>query len=106
MKIKVNNKYLNVNLVKGFLNRFKSLKFVLEPIDEVYLFESKKRFNTYFFCQRVDIIMTDINNKILYMYPKIKTEKRIHYKRKAHNIYVFPLNSCQYFKIGDILDIK
>ena len=106
MKVKVGKKYLNVNLVYGFFDKLKSLKFVLETIEEVFLFPNCKAFNTYFFCQRVDIIMTDVNNKILYMYPKIKTEKRIHYKRKVHNTYIFPLDSCKEFKIGDTLVIK
>ena len=106
MKVKVGNKKLDVNLIYGFFQKFKSLKFVLTPIDEVYLFANCRHFNTYFFCQKVDIIMTDVNNQILYMYPKMKTEKRTGYKRKVHNTYVFPLNSCQYFKIGDTLDIK
>lgn len=105
MKIKIGKKKININIILGFINRFKCLKFKFEPITEGYLYPKHKRCSTYYFCQKVDIIMTDKENTILYMYPNLKTEKRIHYKRKVYNTYILPLNSCEKLNIGDKLQI-
>lgn len=106
MKIEINKKKLKINEINGFWNRFKILKFELKPLkNEVILFSKRKFLSTYFFCQKVDIIMTDENNVIIYMYPKIKSEKRIFYKRKVYNTYILPLGSCEHFKINDKLKI-
>ena len=50
--------------------------------------------------------MTDKENTIIYMYPNLKSEKRIHYKRKVFNTFILPLNSCEKLKIGKKLKIE
>ena len=106
MKIKIGNKKIKVSSINGFFNRFKCMKFVFEPIKEGFRFENCKKINTYFFCQKVDIVMTDIDNKILYMYPNLKTEKKIRKKKNVYYTYILPLSSCDKLNIGDILKIE
>lgn len=107
MKLRVNKKDIKVSAINGFLGRFKCMKFVLEPLKNTgFLFEKRKFLSTYFFCQNVDVVMTDKDNIIKYMYPNLGSEKRIHYKRKVYNTYILPLNTCENLKIGEKLDIK
>lgn len=105
MKIVIDQKKIKINTIIGFINRFKCLKFKLEPIDEGYLYPNHRRCSTYYFCQKVDIVMTDSEDNILYMYPNLKTEKRIHYKRRVYNTYILPLHSCEKLNIGEKLKI-
>ena len=106
MKLKINKKYINITPVEGLFNRFKCMKFKLETITEGYLFEKHNFINTYFFCQRVDIIMTDKENKIIRMYQNLNTEKFKFWKRKVYNTFILPLGSCKNYNIGDKLKIK
>ena len=106
MKIKIGNKNIKINKVDGFFNRFKCMKFVFEPIKEGFYFEKQKKINTYFFCQNVDIVMTDTDNKILYMYPNLRTEKKIRKKKNVYYTYILPLSSCDKLNIGDTLNIN
>jgi len=88
-----------------FIDRFKSLKFVLPKIDYGIKLPKKKCANTYFFCQRVDVCFTDKDDKILYLYEKVKSEKKIR-KIKAKNVYFLPLGTCEKLKIGEKIELK
>ncbi|MCI8347690.1 MAG: hypothetical protein HFJ12_07090 [Bacilli bacterium] len=105
MKLNLGKNKLNIRKVDGFWNRFKMLKFDLQPLKEGILLENRKFLSTYFFCQKVDIVMTDSDYNILYMYKKLKSEKRIFYKRRVHNTYILPLGSCDFLEIGQKLRI-
>lgn len=105
MKLKINNKTIKVNKVDGFINRYKILKFDLHPLKEIILFEKRKFLSTYFFCQRVDVVMTDKDNMIIYIYENVKSEKRIHYKRKVYNTYILPAKMAKYLNSGEKLNI-
>lgn len=105
MKIIINNKSLNVIEYNKIFEKFKGLKFYFEPIENAYRFNSRYA-NTYFLCQRIDLVMTDINNTIVYLYPNLKTEKIIFPKFKSRYIYFLPLDSCKYLKVGEKIEIK
>lgn len=105
MYIKVKNKKIEIKELKTIKERFKSLKFELNVIDYGIKIPNKKIASTYFFCQKVDICFTDKDNKILYLYENIKSEKRI-IKLKAKNVYFLPLNTCKNLKINEKLNIK
>lgn len=105
MKIKINNKTIDVIEKNRFFDKFKGIKCVLEPIKEAYQFRSHYA-NTYFLFQLVDVVMTDENDKILYMYPNCKTEKFIFPKRKVKYTYFLPLGACDYLEINQKLDIQ
>ena len=77
----------------------------LDKIDFGIKIPKKKSASTYLFCQRVDICFTDKDDKILYLYENVKTEKRF-FKFKAYNVYYLPLNTCSELKIGDKLNVK
>lgn len=104
MYLKIKKKKYEVLQVDKFWERFKCMKFVLEPLDRIFLFNKKKSISTTFFCQKVDLVFTDNNNTILYIFPKVKTEKRIT-KFKSNKIYIFPVDTANNFNIGDTLKI-
>ena len=47
--------------------------------------------------------MTDKDNKILYMYPSLKSERKIYPKNGVYYTYVFPDRSTSKLKVGDKL---
>lgn len=97
MYIKVNNKKLEIKDCTTFKDRFKSLKFYLEELDFGIRMPKKKRISTYFFCQNVDICVTDKNNNIIGLFENVKSEKR-RIMFKAYYIYYLPLGTCKYLE--------
>ena len=94
--------YLQVKRIKiklieltKFWDRFKGLKFVFEPLNYAIRFPKKKFVTTNFLCQKIDIVLTDKEDNILYMYENMKTEKYIFPKRKVYNVYFLPLNTVK-----------
>lgn len=105
MYIRVNKKKIKIHDLVGFWNRFKGLKFVLEPIDYGVRFQHKKFVTTNFLCQKIDIVLTDKEDNILYMYEKMKTEKYIFPKRKVYNVYFLPLNTVKHLNLNTKLKV-
>ena len=104
MYLKINNKKIKIIELVSFKERFKSLKFILNKIDYGILISKKRTINTYFFCQRVDICLTDEDNIIKYLYDYYPSEK-LKIKKNRYNIYYLPLDSVKYLKVGDKLKI-
>lgn len=100
MYLKLKNNRIKILEYTTKKDRFKSLKFVLEPIDYGIKIPHKKIASTYFFCQRVDVCLTDKEDKIIALYENIKSEKR-KLKWKTNNVYFLPLNTSKYLKIGE-----
>lgn len=99
-----NNKDLELIELNTTIDRFKGLKLVLEPLDYIIKFPNKKIASTYFLCQKIDIIMTNKENKILKIVPNVKSEKIIFPVKGVKDIYFFPLKSSLKFKIGEKLE--
>ena len=107
MYIKIDKFKIKINKLDTFGKRLKSLRFFFPSLkEEGYLFEKKHGINTYFFCQNTDIIMTDKNDKVLYIYPNTITERIIFPKRKVYNIYILPLGAGPLLKVGDQIKRK
>lgn len=100
MYIKINKKKYDVIFLNDFWLKLKSLKFYLDPIKDIYMMK-RKGISTYWFCQKVDIIMTDKDNKIRRIYKSFKTESFIFPKRKVTYIYLAPVGVADNFKVGD-----
>lgn len=102
MYIKIKNKKIEIKDCIKFTDRFRSLKFVLNKIDFGIRISKKKLISTYFFCQKVDICVTDKNNKIIGIFEDVKSEKR-KIMFKAHHIYYLPLGTCKYLENEEYL---
>lgn len=105
MYLQVKKKKIKIIEPIGFWERFKGLKFVLQPIDYGMKFSHKKFVTTNFLCQKIDIVLTDKDDNILYMYENMKTEKYIFPKRKVYNVYFLPLNTVKDLQVNTKLNI-
>ena len=65
MILKCNKKEIEIKEYLSLKQQLKSLKFVLEPITYGIKMPNKRIWSTYYFCQRVDIIITDEEEKIV-----------------------------------------
>ena len=95
MYLQVKRKKIKLIDLTKFWDRFKGLKFVFEPLNYAIRFPKKKFVTTNFLCQKIDIVLTDKEDNILYMYENMKTEKYIFPKRKVYNVYFLPLNTVK-----------
>ncbi len=104
MYLKVKNKKIKIVNLNKYNEKIKSFKFHLKTID--YGIKTKRKFyNTYFFCQRVDICATDKDDKIIKLYENIRSEK-FKFILRAKYIYYLPLDTVKYLKIGQTIELK
>ena len=105
MYLKCPKKEIEIKELNSIKEQYKSLKFVLEPITYGIKIPNKRSWSTYFFCQRVDIIITNQEEEIIKIIEKVKSEKRgILWKK--YNIYYLPLNTAKNYKVGEKLKFK
>lgn len=107
MYLKINNKdKLEIVELKSFWSRLKGIRFSFEKLDYCIKFPNKKLLNTAFNCQRIDIVMTGKNDKILYIYQDVKPEKYFLPKFKVEDMYFLPAGAAKALKVGESLPIK
>ena len=105
MYIKINSKQVKLEEFISFKERFKSLKFNFNKLDHVIRFPKKRFINTIFFVQKVDIILTDKDDKVLATYANVRSEQYFIHKKNTYNIYLLPLDSVKYIAVGDKIKI-
>ena len=59
--------------------------------------------HTFFMKNSIDVILTDKNNKVLYIYKNIKPYRILLPKKNVYYTYEIPINNIKNIKIGDIL---
>ncbi len=105
MYLKCDNKKIPIKEYNTIKEKIKSLKFVLKPLDYGIKIPNKRIWNTYFFCQKVDILITDKEEKIIKKIENTRSEK-LGLLGKKRNIYYLPQNTIKQYKIGDKINIK
>ena len=105
MYLKINKVKIPIEIKTTFKDKLKSFRLHLTDIDSGLCFPKKRRINTYFYYQRVDLIMTDKNNKILSIFSNVPTERRYKGKKGTYFLYVLPVGVTDFYEIGDTLDI-
>lgn len=88
--------------VKGTFKRFKGFMFYKNKIDHGLAFKKCNSIHTFFMTQPIDIIMTDVNNKILYIFPNFKPWKIIMPKKNVYYTYELPIGTAKKCKINDV----
>ena len=81
MYIKIKNKKVKLVEANTFWERLRGLKFVLGPLDYGVRFPKKKSSNTNFLFERIDVILTDKDEKILHLIENLGTEKKVRRKK-------------------------
>jgi hypothetical protein len=105
MCLVINNKKIKINKKKNFFDRLKGYMFVFEPIKEGLLFEKCRSIHTFFMYQKIDVIMTDKDNKIIKLYKNLDTEKIVWPQKKGYKVFELPNNSIENLKVGDTIKI-
>ena len=105
MYLKINKIKIPIEIKTSFKDKLKSFRFRLTDIDTGLCFPKKRRINTYFYYQRVDLIMTDEENNILNIFSNVSTERRYRGKKGTYFLYVFPVGVSDFYKVGDKLDV-
>jgi len=89
-----------------FFKRLIGFMFRKKEIKDGKRFPKCNSIHTFFMFQKIDVIMTDKNNKIIKMYKNLKPWKIILPKRNVYYTYEFPVGICNNYKINDTLIIK
>ena len=105
MKIIINNKSIPLKVANNFWSKFKG--FMLKKnINYALLFKKCNGIHTFFMKEEIDVILTDKENKILYLYPNIKKNKIIMPKKNVYNTYELPKGSINKLKVNDKIKIR
>ena len=92
---------MEVKEAKTFFQKLKGLMFQ-KDFDYILKFKANG-IHTFFMKKNIDVILTDKNNKILYIYKNLKPNKIIMPKKGVTYTYETPVNSLK-LKIGDIFN--
>ena len=95
---------ITVYEAKTFKQRLLGLMFK-KNIDYCLLFKKCNSIHTFFMKENIDVVMTDKNNKVLYIRKNMKKNRIILPKKGVYNTYEFPNNYIKDLKINDQLKI-
>lgn|SRR5574344_1045670 len=97
--------YKNIKIKDSITSIINSFMFKLEPIQSGLRFKHHA-IHTFFMYQPVDIVMTDANNKILYLYQSLAPWHIILPKNNVTYTYAFAANTMDSYSLDDKLLIK
>lgn len=98
--MKINVKQLDIDIVecKSLYARTKGFMFVKNKITSGLIFKNCNAIHTFFMLQPIDVIMTDVDNNILFMYENLKANKIIWPKKRVYNTYELPIGTIKKIK--------
>lgn len=97
MVVRINEKKINMVACTSFWKRFRGMMFQRKK-ENGYYFPNCNGVHTFFMIQPIDLVLTDSNDTILYVYPNVKPWRLILPKKNVHHTYEFP--------VGILPDIK
>ena len=100
------NKKIKIEDCTTFSKRLAGFMFRKKEITEGKRFPKCNSIHTFFMFQKIDVIMTDRNNKIIKMYPNLNSWRIILPKKQVYYTYELPLETCNHFKTKKILKVK
>ena len=104
MKLKHNNKEIELIECKSFFSRFKG--FMLKKnITNALVFNKCNSIHTFFMKENIDVIMCDKKNNVLYFYQNLKKNKIILPKKNVYKVFETP-NKYFNIKINDIMKVS
>lgn len=103
MKIKKDNKTLNLIKCNTFFSRLKGFMFK-KNINYALVFEKCSSIHTFFMLENIDVIMTDKHYNILYIFKNVKPYKIILPKKHVYYTFELPINSLE-FKINEKIKV-
>lgn len=105
MNIKINNQFLEVKICNTFRSRFIGMMFQKQASKVGYFFPKCNSIHTFFMKQPIDIIMTNQNHEIIFIYRNVKPFKIIFPKKGVTNTYEFSIHVLKNINIYDKINI-
>ena len=106
MYLKYKENEIFIEECNTFFKRLKGFMFKIKPISDGKRFPRCNSIHTFFMFQKIDVIMTDKNNKIIRIYPNLNTNKIILPKKDVYYTYELPVGVCNAYKVNDIFKLK
>ncbi len=100
MKVAINEKVINLELADTFWKKLKGFMGKTN-ISSCMRFKTNS-IHTFFMKEKIDILMTDKNNTILYIFQNVPKNKVI-IKKNVYYTYEFPANFLKKIKLKDKL---
>ena len=88
-------KNIKIKICNNFFNRLVGLMFK-KNIDYALCFPRCNSIHTFFMSSPIDVIMTDKDYNILYIFKNFKPNKIILPKKKVYYTFEFPVNKVNY----------
>ena len=105
MKLIIDKKEIPLKKADTFFKKLKGFMFT-KNIDHALVFENCNGIHTFFMLNKIDVILTDKDNNILYLYPNLKKWRVLLPKKKVYYTYELPMNSINNLKINTKLKVK
>lgn len=94
---------IEIKMCTNFYNRLKGFMFK-KNINYGLCFNRCNSIHTFFMRENIDVIMTDKNNKVLYIYNNLKKNKIIFPKKNVYYVYELPSGYSTY-NVNDTLNL-
>ena len=104
MELIKDNKSIKLKICNKFFNRFKGFMFT-KNINKCLCFPKCNSIHTFFMLKPIDVIMTDKNYKILYIFKNIKPYKIILPRKNVYYTFELPINKFN-FKTNETLRVN
>lgn len=105
MKIVLKDKEIQLYEAKSFFKKLKGFMFE-KNISHALLFRKCNGIHTFFMFDEIDVILTDKNNTILYLYPYFKKNRILLPKKNVYNTYELPKGSTLGLEPGAKIKVK
>ena len=102
MKVRIDNKEIELKFANNFFKRLKGFMFQ-KNINYCLCFKTNS-IHTFFMKENIDIVMTNKNNEVLYIFKNVKKNKII-IKKNVYFTYEFPSNFINNLNINDTISI-
>ncbi|MBP3920624.1 MAG: DUF192 domain-containing protein [Bacilli bacterium] len=89
MYVLINNRKIEIHDCDDFYSRFKGLMFT-NQFDYGLRFSECNSIHTFFMMKNIDVVMTDKDNNVLYIYRNVRPWRVILPKRNVFHTYEFP----------------
>jgi len=92
MHLEINGETFTLYDCVCFYDRFKGLMFT-KNFDYCLRFSKCNSIHTFFMLENIDVVMTDINNNVLYVFNNLKPWRVIFPKKNVYHVYELPAGS-------------
>lgn len=105
MILNINNNKIEIKKCETFLQKLKGLMFVKKTINFGLCFKNCNAIHTFFMFQKIDVIMTDKDNNIMYIYRNLKPFRVILPKKNVFYTYELPKDITRFYMIKQKLEL-